>query len=1343
LPGAKLTVESKHRRYDPRVPNWWLFITGGSACALAWWIRAPAFAAVVLAMAGALVGALFVRRVRGALTGWIACALLFLTAVGAFSYQQRIDAIRLDWDSYAANVRRSAMSRLHREIEREIRQLDSVAYAALRTPRDPSRAFAYLESLGPFASHRGVVLRDQTGPVAWAGSLRAPESEGAYESGIHRSQFYLVIRRVAQSDGRIAIADAVLHAEPPAEQMGGSLDTEWDRGPEFDDFAYRDVDDLLPAEWTRVPVGNQVIGAYPRLLSQGQALERVLDSARLWIGIGFLGAIILLVALAWRRPTSLTRRFIVLGALLALVVVVPFSAYSNHSLIFDPAVYYAPILGAFSGSVAALATTGALVLLGFFALGRAGVRIRGRWIPAIVVVAVAALGPFLLRELSRGITLPGAGVSTQLWIAWQVALFLAAAGTLLAGASAGRILLGRGRGVSPWIAPVVASIAALLAPQLWDAPGRWPGWYVLLWVFAMAALALTRRSKAVVASAGIVAACGATTLTWYAVSRARVQLAQIEVGRLSTPDPGTREITERLVESIQDDDPPAERADLLRHFVVSPLAASGNPVELAIWQPNEVRPSVELRIRDFVSRVDGEFGLVMQARQSGQTEWRTAESPQGLQTLAAVPQRDGSVTSIVVAPESRLVEEDPFSLMTGLSRPSSTEPPYDLVLTTLPSPVPLSERPIWERKGSELHGDWLVPGAGDAARAHVEVELRGLEVLAPRGALIVLIDLLVLAILWTIVATSDGGVVRWARSRFGAWSRSYRGRLTVTLFGFFMMPTGAFALWSYSRLIQSDRASRELLLRETLRTVTNQGVSDDLGAVSQRFDTPLLSYRGGQLVRASDSLYAQLAPVGRFLPPEVAIGIVAENEVTMTARPIIAGTPLLLGYRSFPSASGRAVLAAPAPLTERVLDRERRDIGVLVLFAASIGALAALALSGLAARELERPVGALRLAALRIARGERYPQPERAPAREFVPVFSAFERMDRDLATSRAALVEATRRTESVLRDVASAVIAVDRDGRVLLRNPGADVLLGRAVTPGQTLRDLGEPALATRTEKFLSGTNTEDTSAADAFDETINGRQVRGSLAHLESGGGGAVLTLEDVTELARAQRVLAWGEMARQVAHEIKNPLTPIRLGVQHLKRARGDSRVDFARIFEQNVERILAEIDRLDEIARAFSRYGMSPAERPDPVALDVGAITKDVVDLERMAADGVVWNLTEPPGAVVGLARDDELREVLLNVMENARQAGATRVEVQVARNDGRVDITIHDNGDGIAEEDLERIFEPRFSTRTSGSGLGLAISRNMVEAWGGRMFAERSGDGTVMRISLAASGSGTR
>lgn len=1319
------------------VPAWWLLIAGASAFGIAWWLRTLTPIMVPVSLALAIMAALTLRRAKAGASGWIAAGLLVVTLLVSILYQQRLTKISRSWDQYSTQVVADGIQELRDAVRAEVAELDSMARAALMAPVDPGQAFTFLDALGEFGGYRGVVLSDRSGPVAWAGSLRSPEAGAGEVSGVHWTPFYIVIRRVARESGRMATADAVLHAAPPADRFAGSLEAKLDLGPELAGFTYREPENTDTGNVRNIPVADRSIAVRPVLLSQGEALQRVTEGARVWGGFGLVLATLVVVAIAWRRPASLARRITVLAALLGLIAVVPFSAYSNLSFLFDPGVYYAPVLGSLSGSIAALAATSALALLGFFALGRAGVRVRGLWIPAVAVVVLASLAPFLLRDLARGIALPAHGASVQLWLSWEVTLFLAAAATLLAGASAGRILLGRARGLSPWFAPVIGAAAALLGPRLWEAPGKWPAWYVVFWILAIASLALARRSRALVASAGVVAACGAATLTWYAVSRARVQLAESEVARLSSPDPGTRELAERFAESIRTGEPPRERAELLKRYVASPLAAAGNPVELASWAPNEPRPYAEVRIHDFASRVEGEVDVVRRARETGTVSWRLAESVQGLQTLVAVPHAGGTVTTLAVAPHSRLVEEDPFSHLSGLSRPPADEPPYDLVLTTLPSSVPLSERPRWERNDNELHGDWLVPGAGEEARAHVEVELRGLEALAPRGALIVLLDLLVLGALWTVVAMSDGGVGRWARSRLSAWSRSYRGRLTVTLFTFFVIPAGAFALWSYSRLIQSDRESRELLLRETLRAVANSEAPDDLDAVGRRIGTPLLAYQGGQLVRASDSLYAQLAPVGRYLPPAVAIGLGVESEVTMTARPLVAGVPLLLGYRPFAmSGSRRAVLAAPAPFTERALDRERRDIGVLVLFAASLGALAALVLSGFAARELERPVGALRLAALRIARGERYPAPERLPAPEFIPVFSAFQRMDTDLAASRAALEEAQRRTESVLRDVASGVIAVDRNGRVMLANPGAEALLHRPVTPGLTLRELGQPGLAMKTEAFLAGTNTE----AD-FDQDLDGRQVRGSLAHLEGGAGGAVLTLEDVTELARAQRVLAWGEMARQVAHEIKNPLTPIRLGVQHLRRARGDTRVDFARIFEQNVERILAEIDRLDEIARAFSRYGMSPAERLEPVPLDIAAITRDVVDLERMAQDGIVWQVEAPANPVIGLARDEELREVLLNMLENARQAGASRIDVTVSPHEGRVVVAVRDDGDGIANADLERIFEPRFSTRTSGSGLGLAISRNMVEAWGGRMFAERAdGKGTVMRISLAASDS---
>jgi nitrogen fixation/metabolism regulation signal transduction histidine kinase len=210
----------------------------------------------------------------------------------------------------------------------------------------------------------------------------------------------------------------------------------------------------------------------------------------------------------------------------------------------------------------------------------------------------------------------------------------------------------------------------------------------------------------------------------------------------------------------------------------------------------------------------------------------------------------------------------------------------------------------------------------------------------------------------------------------------------------------------------------------------------------------------------------------------------------------------------------------------------------------------------------------------------------------------------------------------------------------------------------------------------------------------------------------------------------------MARQVAHEIKNPLTPIRLGVQHLRRARADARVDFDHVLEQNVERILKEIDRLDEIARAFSRYGQPPEQREGAEPTDVAAVLRDLVELETMGEEQVQWSVEGADRSVLALARREELREVLLNVFENARLAGASAVHGALGSAEGRVRVTVRDDGHGIPADVLPRIFEPHFSTRTSGSGLGLAVSRRLIESWGGTIdIASTDGKGTTVTLEL--------
>ena len=224
-----------------------------------------------------------------------------------------------------------------------------------------------------------------------------------------------------------------------------------------------------------------------------------------------------------------------------------------------------------------------------------------------------------------------------------------------------------------------------------------------------------------------------------------------------------------------------------------------------------------------------------------------------------------------------------------------------------------------------------------------------------------------------------------------------------------------------------------------------------------------------------------------------------------------------------------------------------------------------------------------------------------------------------------------------------------------------------------------------------------------------------------------------------ARTARVLAWGEMARQVAHEIKNPLTPIKLSVQHLRRAFGDRRPDFERILNDNVEQILVEIDRLSEISRAFSRYG-APLESAGPlVAVDVAAVVQESMTLYQTGDAELNYVERVERGLPPALARPDELKEVILNLLENARNATEPGDTIQVTAriSDDQIEVCVEDNGSGIPEEMLPHIFEPHFSTRSAGTGLGLAIVRRLVESWGGKVTAEsEAGRGTVVRVRLA-------
>jgi two-component system, NtrC family, nitrogen regulation sensor histidine kinase NtrY len=1340
-----------------RADSWpfgWVAATSTAILACAFWQQAPGWASLAVALA-ASAGAAWrlptLRRPRGIPA--VTVALLAITVAVALGETATLLSVRRDWAAWSAGEREDRAQRVAARLTEVASTLRRVAEA--RVLDSTNLATPPLE--GGVESALLVFRNGEL--VARAGQTRTPISLGPpvgvrlVEGAFHTS----LVARARSANGRVeAVAVALVSSAPPADRFAepllGTLSGRVD-------VAHTIIES---PDSTSVTAGSTVVVvpdgpnrlARVRALdfSEGETRLSLLQRARARTTLSLAMALLGLLICAWRRPARTGQRVAAAAVAVLTIAVAPLSALSNVSSLFDPASYFAAMGGPLTSNVAALMITTALALAVLLLVLRASWQKPSRGIAAVVVLVAASGGPFLLRDLARGIALPAAGAGFGLWIAWQLALALAGVSILLAGAAAGNAALGSRRGLPSSVAPLLALVTGAFAPILWDAPGGWPAWYPALWVAAIGALALTRRGLTQVAAAAVVAGAGAATLTWGATVRARMALAQHDLERIEAVDENAYRLLERFATAMRDETRPVRGTDaLLRRYAASELALAGYPARLARWVPGDTTtPVAELSLAPVNDAIGAQAVIASMARASGLVEIRAVGDGPATLLVAAVPAPDRVVTTIAVPPRTRLLPLDPFAAFTGVTGARGTAAPYKLALT-VPLAGDTTVYPLrWRRRGDAMHGDGVAGTGIDVRRVHVEVDLRTLDVLLPRGALLVLLDVVAVLLLWSATALADGALGRLLRLRRARWSRSYRVRLSGALLTFFIVPATIFAAWAWYRLQDDDRAARELLVRETLRVAAAEQERRALGTAPSSTGAPLFLYRDGQLVTASDSLLDALAPLGRLLPVSLGAGDVmtddfGADDAFTTRRMAVGDARTLVGFRHLASTSS-SVIATPARGDEFALDARREDLGVLLLFATMLGALAALWSSGLAARSLARPVGALREAALAIAAGGRAPALGTAPATEFAPVYRAFGRMADDLATSRAALEAAQRRTEAVLQHVASGVLALRSaspgaasGGDILIANPRAEAMLGVSLrTSGVPLQSLPAPLapLVERSTAFLTATHDEE-----AFELLVLGRQMRARLTRLPRG---AVLTLDDVTELASAQRVLAWGEMARQVAHEIKNPLTPIRLGVQHLLRAYRDQRGDFGDILDTNVSRVLAEIDHLDEIARAFSRYGTAPEDRTPPVPVDVAAVVQDVMALERLGEDGereagVRWIIDAPaPGAppVDALAQRDELKDVLLNVLENARLADATSVTVRVEGTATHVVVDVRDDGAGIPADVLPQVFEPHFSTRTSGSGLGLAISRRLIEGWGGTIgLTSTPGAGTTVRLTL--------
>ena len=1321
-------------------PPWWLVSALASAVAAAEWLRRPSLPWVVIGAAAVACSVVALAPYRGWRRRALAAVLLGLVATIAVT-QTRLTAIETRWAEQRERRVQAASERLSGDLHAALHQADRLAQSALAAPReDRAAALRLLQRLVPGSgAEMSVALLDPEGdPWAWAGRHRLPPVAEGDSLGARTTGYYVVLEaRRHSADGRTAVAGVLIWAHPAVPDRSRSLAELFRESTEvglavYPPGAAPDSIDVFDYEEPTTAGPRVLFSVQPVPPEQGTAKQRAYASGTRWA----TWLILLTMGLALSLTAAPVQRFAVLGGLLWLAVRAPVGGALSLQPFFSPATFFRPLLGPLSGSAGALALAGTLFTIAGVWLWRR--RPPRRWYGVAVGSALLLAAPYLISSLGRGITPPAGGVSVALWLGWHLAILVSAAALIVPTAALFRGSPPESQSAG-WIAAgvAIAVAAATVGVLVWSPRGGWPDWYTFLWTPALFLVALPAPRWATIIGIALVAGSAAALVTWGAELAGKIQVAQRDIARLGVePDPLAVPLLERFGEQVTAAPAPTDGTEMYALWRGSALGHQGYPSHLALWSRSGVLVE-ELALDSLDLPLSLLSTMVRELDpEESQRIAQIARVP-GVHYVLLVRLGEEGVLSAGIGPRSQLVMPGRVGRLLEPGRAES--PLYRLTLSPPAGPSTQLPRPRWRREGWVVRNEYPLLLPSGVRVVHVAVDLRGPVPLFVRGVLVVLLDAAVLGSLWFLAEVVSGARPRQPRWR--SLSRSFRIRLAATLGGFFIVPAVGFAAWSFARLTQEVERSRDLLIAQTLRdaAITAGGslggaggaLEERLRELSRRIDADFGMYQGGRLVGSSTPVLEDLGVMPQLMDPAAFAALALEGELEVTRDGSVRQLSQRVGYRvvqpGFPSELG--VLATPQLAEDPSLAVRRLDLALVLLLATLVGVGAALAGAGRASRALSRPVAELRRSALALGKGDPMPPHTGNPPLEFEPVFGAFERMAADVRSSQSALEAARKRTAAVLATVATGVVGLDPEGRVLIANPRAMDILGTSLGEGDPFLERLGPEwapLGAVVTRFLRDPEADATAELE-----VSGRRLTLELAPLGPDVRGVVIAVNDVTDLSRAERVLAWGEMARQVAHEIKNPLTPMRLGMQHLRRVYRDRRGDFDRTLEETAERMLAEIDRLDTIARAFSRFA-APADDEQPLdRVELGGVIGEVVQLYRLAEEGCEVELSVQRPSF-GAARSDEVKEVMVNLLENARNAGARRVLVVVRPGE----FTVSDDGAGIVPELLPRIFEPRFSTTTSGSGLGLAIVKRLVEGWGGRIEVEsEAGRGTTIAVRL--------
>lgn len=398
-------------------------------------------------------------------------------------------------------------------------------------------------------------------------------------------------------------------------------------------------------------------------------------------------------------------------------------------------------------------------------------------------------------------------------------------------------------------------------------------------------------------------------------------------------------------------------------------------------------------------------------------------------------------------------------------------------------------------------------------------------------------------------------------------------------------------------------------------------------------------------------------------------------------------------------------------------------------------------------KQITRPVEALADAMDKIAAGKYDHRVALLTTGEMAELVTSFNHMAADLDTSRQlaetssaqviaanmAIEERRRELETIVETIPSGVVTLDSAGVVLQANRAFAVLMGRQADPelkGNKLDALLPPECV---EEFGAVIRRGQRMGAASIEIEVHARgrtmhlAVTSARLELARGKTGTVLVIEDTTELLRAQRQLAWKEVAQRVAHEIKNPLTPIALSAERIGRHLDRSQPDSNSVIRKCSEVILGCVGTLRTLVDQFSALAQFPAPQPRPC--DMNQVVEESLALFADRLDGITVHRELGRGLPMVLADTEAIRRALANLIDNAAEAmqgsllRMLSISSGLSEDGAALEIMISDTGHGLTDEIRERLFLPFYSTKQRGTGLGLSIAAKIVQEHGGSIRAE--------------------